>query len=212
MTDRFPTKTGGEYTPPGAEGFGLGVHNLRDSILREFGFIAEALRGTPKISVNTIPNIWIPGAELSLVSAAVAPAAVKRGEFPCAEYVAGGDREGTVSTRVIVPGLYRYRLCYAQDAPGGGIVTWYCRVSLLGSEFAEGTGPDMAAVGRAYNLSINGTAGANASRWLPVADLFIPDRCAVGLSVGRMPAVAPDTGTADAFVIGLSLERIRSHP
>lgn len=208
--DRFPSRTAGPYSPPAGAAFGKTLNQVRDSTVREFGRMAESMRGYPAISVNTIPNIWIPGSLLSVASSGTAPAAAVRGEFPSALFVASATREGTVSQQVVVPGLYRLRLVFGQDAPGAGTVRWIVRVSLLSEQYADGEGPAMAAVGETSAVTVAGPV-TNTAKWVPLRDLFIPERAVVGVTVRRQPATAPDTATADAFVSGLSLERMRSN-
>lgn len=213
--DRYPSRTGGPYSPPANGGFGLTVDHVRESTVREFGRVAEALRGLLAMSPNTVPNLWAEGALLTLASATTAPAAGVRGEFPVAVYGTAAERSGVVSLRVVVPGLYRLRLAWSTDAPGGGIVRWICRSSAIGSEPIPGQSLEfgesgVGAVGADRSISVRPSA-TNKAQWTNLGDLFIPDRVVVGVTVGRDPVVAPDTATADAFVLGVSLERWRDH-
>jgi hypothetical protein len=208
--DRFPTKTGGAYSPPPLSMMGNDVETLRSTMARELQLIAESLRGMPLISVNSIPMLWVPGVHLSLAGAVAAPVAAVRGNWPVAVYGAGAPADGYISFRTTVPGLFRLYLVYSQDAPAGGFLRWLVTTSVLGSEGGLTANQLSTAGGVAHNLSVDGPL-TDRVVWKACGDMFLDAPCSVGVKVARTPGVAPDTGLTDAYVLGVSLERIGSH-
>lgn len=205
----FTTRTGGGYSPPGNALMGDDVETLRSSVARELSKVSEALRGFPAVSVNAIPTLWVPGSDLTLAGA-VPPVVGLRGKWPVAVYGAGVNADGSTSLRVLIPGLYRLTLVYAVDAPGGGKVQWKVSTGVLGSEGGLSSGLFTTAGTILNRLGVDPPA-VDAVVWVPVADLFLASPCAVVVSVNRNGGVAPDTGVCDAYVVGVSLERIASH-
>ncbi|HEX9900789.1 MAG TPA: hypothetical protein VGC81_16305 [Candidatus Methylomirabilis sp.] len=204
--DRHPSTTAGAYSPPSGIGFGQSVAEVRHSTVREFGRLAEVFRRFPAIAVNNIPNLWIPGVMLSLASSGTAPTAGVRGQFPVSVYAITEEHSGTISTRVVVPGTYTMRLAWSVDAPGTAVVRWDNSVGIMGSEGAADAEPVEMGAGAEYGISVAATA-VDGLMWTTFGSILVSDPAALGITIGRDPTTAPDTAGAEAFVVGIALER-----
>ena len=195
MPDRYPSTTAPLYVAPGMTSMGLDVDGLRSAVVTELEKIENVLPAFPRISVNTIVNLWIPGPLLSLATSGTAPASETRQSVtPVVTYGAAVDRTGSASTYVQVPGRYRLSLVFGSDAPGGGVIRWTVTYT-----YATAAQPGSLTVGGPATGSVVAS---------PLLEVYLPNACVFSVTVRRNAGVAPDTGTAAAYVLGLLLERI----
>ena len=208
--DPFPTRTSGPYAAPGSGTFGITLDDLRQGVTTELEKVASALMGYPAVSLDALPHAWASGEQLSLASAAVAPAAGVRNAFPVAVYGVGAAATGAVSLQVLIPGVYQILIVNSVDAPGGGNVRYAVTTGVLGSEGDVSGRPGAGFAGDTVATSID-TALTDIVLWTPAGELLLYSPCMVGITVARDPAHADDTSPADSYVLGVALRRSRNY-
>lgn len=209
--DPYPSASGPTYGAPSNIKRGLGVDELGNWAQRQLTMVASALTRYPALSVNLVQPAWVPGPALSLVGG-TPPTTGQRGVYPVAVYGSGAAADGGGSFRVCIPGVYQLRVFWGEDTPGTGIVRWDITTNVIATEpLLDSAGAQLYEVpatgtGESSGVSVVPT-GTDNLMGTPLSSLRLSEPCIVGFTLSRDPTTAPDTGTADAFVLGVSLER-----
>lgn len=190
---KFPPEGEGSYTV------------LRGILATEFARIAAALNRKPDLSLDLVPQLWRSACEIACVTGGTAPATDVRGICPVAVFgkAPAGSETGNVAFRVAIPGVYSVVLKWGTDATAGGFVFW----DVLWAMYGEGGAVGLTADGASLSVPLT-TPEESRVVTQEVGRIFVPDPCVVALELGRDYGNAGDTCTADAYVVGVGLERV----